>query len=66
MKRCYLLIGLSVLFMSQPASAYLDPGAGSLIWQMLIGIVLGAAFLVKMYWQKTKALFSRTKNDENK
>lgn len=66
MKKCYLLIGLAVLLISQPASAYLDPGAGSLIWQMLIGIVLGAAFLLKMYWQKTKALFRRIQKDESK
>ena len=64
-KKRYLLLGFVVLAATQPASAYLDPGAGSFIWQMLIGIVLGAAFILKMYWQKTKSFFKNLLRNEH-
>jgi len=57
MKQPIFFLLVVVLLATQPASAYLDPGAGSFIWQMLIGIVLGAAFMLKMYWQKAKSFF---------
>ena len=37
--------------------AYLDPGSGSFILQLLLAALLGAAFLVKVYWGKIKAFF---------
>lgn len=41
------------------AYAYLDPGTGSLILQLIAGAVLGASLTVKMWWFRVKALFSR-------
>jgi len=57
----YLILGLvAVLLATQPASAYLDPGAGSFYWQMLIGIVLGTGFMVKIYYNKIKNRFFKS------
>ena len=39
--------------------AYLDPGSGSLILQVIIGGVAAAFFAVKTYWLKIKAFFAR-------
>ena len=39
--------------------AYLDPGSGSLIIQMLIGAVAAAGFAVKTYWMKIKSFFTK-------
>jgi len=39
--------------------AYLDPGTGSFILQMLIAFAVGASFFIKMYWRKVKNFFSR-------
>lgn len=39
--------------------AYLDPGSGSYILQILIGALLGAAFVIKVYWRKIKSFFGR-------
>ena len=36
------------------AHAYLDPGTGSYIFQMLIASVVGGLFALKMYWRKLK------------
>jgi hypothetical protein len=57
MKKRYLFLLLVVLLVTQPASAYIDPGVGSIIWQGLIGIIFSAAFLIKLKWSKIKKFF---------
>lgn len=42
----------------QPARAYLDPGTGSYLFQLLIAFFVGALFTIKLYWGKLKG-FSR-------
>lgn len=37
--------------------AYLDPGSGSFIIQLLVAALFGALFLVKLYWGKIKTFF---------
>ena len=48
--------------------AYLDPGSGSFLIQLLIAGVVGAGFLIRAYWKKIKGLFNRSEakkdNDE--
>lgn len=39
--------------------AYIDPGAGSLLIQLLIGGVAGLAALVKLRWRRIRSYFSR-------
>jgi len=40
------------------AHAYLDPGTGSYILQMVIAGLLGAAFAVKLFWLRIKRFVS--------
>lgn len=42
-----------------PAHAYLDPGTGSLVIQVLIAAVVGAAFAVKVFWKRIAAFLRR-------
>lgn len=42
-----------------PAHAYLDPGAGSIMLQILLGGIAGMAVILKLYWEGVKAFFSR-------
>ena len=44
--------------LTSQASAYLDPGTGSFVFQALIAMGLGAAFTMKMYWRRVKQFFS--------
>ena len=55
------LAGIVLLVVSweQPAYAYLDPGAGSLLLQVLMGGLAGAAVVVKVYWNSLMARFGR-------
>ena len=39
--------------------AYLDPGSGSFLIQLLIAGLVGAGFAIKMSWKKIKRLFNR-------
>lgn len=53
------LIFLAVLDPGRPAHAYLDPGTGSIILQMLLGGVAGVMVVGKLYWHQFKAMFRR-------
>lgn len=46
-----------VLHGSPPA--YLDPGSGSFLLQLLIAGIVGGLFLLRMSWAKVKAFFRR-------
>lgn len=58
---------VGLLILPQDAHAYLDPGTGSYVLQMIIAGLLGAAFAIKLSWFRIKrfisGLFSR--NDRN-
>ena len=43
-----------VLFVAgtTPAYAYLDPGSGSMMVQLLLGGVAGAVVIVRLYWAR--------------
>ena len=44
-------------FFVTEAYAYLDPGSGSVIIQMLIGALAGVGITLKIYWHKIKEKF---------
>jgi hypothetical protein len=44
--------------------AYLDPGSGSFILQILLASLLGGLFLVRTYWQKIINFFRGGSSDE--
>jgi hypothetical protein len=39
------------------ANAYVDPGAGSFIFQALVGGILAAGFAVKVFWRRIVSVF---------
>ena len=45
-----LLVLSLVLANTRPASAYIDPGSGSMLVQLLLGGFAGLAVIVKLYW----------------
>lgn len=64
------LIFLLVLIFLCPSRsyAYLDPGSGSYLLQLIIAGLLAASFTVKSFWRNIKGfvagLFSRPKKDK--
>jgi len=50
---------------SSEAYAYIDPGSGSLIIQMLIGALVGVGITIKIYWNRLKFKFNeKFKSDQ--
>jgi hypothetical protein len=42
-----------------PVVAYVDPGTGSFLLQMVLAGALGAVFTVKAYWARLRGLLLR-------
>ncbi len=47
-----------------PASAYWDPGVGSILWQMIAALLLGVAYTMRVYWYRLKSFFSKKRPEE--
>ncbi len=60
----FILTALITLAFPGYAQAYLDPGSGSYILQILFGVLFGASYLVKVYWGKIKSFFGKTPTEE--
>lgn len=54
-----LLVLFFFLTFIPEAKAYLDPGTGSMIIQIVIGSVLAVGYTVKVYWKKLKSFFRK-------
>lgn len=44
---------------------YLDPGSGSMIFQAIIGALVGVGITVKIYWEKIKFKLSSRFHQED-
>lgn len=57
----------TVIF-AQDATAYLDPGSGSYMLQILLGTLVAGFFAIKQYWHRLKYFFKerfRKKEDRS-
>lgn len=45
------------------ASAYVDPGSTSFVFQALIAFAMAAGLTVKTFWRRLKGMFSRGEAD---
>lgn len=52
--RTIALATITLMSVPQYAHAYLDPGTGSYVFQIVIASVLGAAFAIKTFWFRIK------------
>jgi len=65
LKEILFVISLFYLISPQKLYAYLDPGTGSFIFQLIIAALLGGLFAIKIFWKRIKTflknLFSKGK-----
>jgi len=54
------LLAMSIIFISfeERCFAYIDPGTGSMVLQVIIGMIFGSLLFLKMYFKKIKKFFS--------
>jgi hypothetical protein len=53
-----------LLALSKSAFAYLDPGSGSIVLQVLLGGVAGFILIVKLFWHRILAIFGIRKEEQ--
>ncbi|MCF8468227.1 MAG: hypothetical protein K9G33_12560 [Sneathiella sp.] len=56
---CTALYGFAI---ASPAYAYLDPGTGSMLLQLMLGGVAGLLVIVKLYFHKLTGFFRFNSN----
>ena len=59
-KPVLLLVLLGWMLLEVPVDAYLDPGSGSMLLQILLGGFAAIGVIGKLYWHRLTALFRRT------
>jgi hypothetical protein len=62
MKNTFSVAALAVaaLFViERPVEAYLDPGTGSMLLQVLLGGFAAVGVVAKLYWHRLTGLFTR-------
>ena len=59
-----LFVFCILLTMSINAEAYLDPGTGSMMLQVILGGIAAIGVAVKLYWHKLVAIFRPRRNKE--
>jgi hypothetical protein len=52
-----------LLFLTRPAHAYLDPGSGSMVLQLLLGGVAAVGVVIKLFWHRILNIFGIRKEE---
>jgi predicted Kef-type K+ transport protein len=50
----FFTIGLLLSLLETRAYAYIDPGTGSYLFQIMVASLIGAGFAIKTYWSRIK------------
>lgn len=56
-----LITFLCAVVIVSPVHAYLDPGSGSIVVQVIVGAIAGSLVTIKMFWVKIKSFFTNNK-----
>lgn len=59
-----IFITVLMLLMFTDAVAYLDPGTGSMLLQVILGGIAAVGVAIKLYWHKLRAAFGMAKKEE--
>ncbi len=57
--RIIFVIGVATLCFNSPAHAYINPGIGSIFFQMVLGGFAGLAIVCKLYWAPIKKFYGK-------
>lgn len=60
-----VVVFLSLFLVTKPAFAYLDPGTGGMLIQIVLGGVAGLAVAGKLFWHQLKSFFRFGKDDKS-
>ena len=54
-----LFVAVATFVFPGTSAAYLDPGTGSFIFQIIIAGVVGGLYTIKTYWRNIKGIFKK-------
>jgi len=54
-----MVVILVCVFFVKNSYAYLDPGTGSYVIQVLIGILMGGIITIKFYWKSIRSVIKK-------
>ena len=57
MLRIAVLVLVMLVIFERQAAAYLDPGSGSMLLQVLLGGVAAMSVIARLYWHRLTAVF---------
>ena len=60
-----IIITVLILLFMTDTEAYLDPGTGSMLLQVVLGGVAAVGVAVKLYWHKLRVAFGMGKKEES-
>jgi len=60
-----IIITVLILLFMTDTEAYLDPGTGSMLLQVILGGVAAVGVAVKLYWHKLRVVFGMGKKEES-
>lgn len=61
MKPRYFLFALMLLATTESAFAYLDPGTGSMLLQVILGGIAAVGVALKLFWHKIRVALGMSK-----
>jgi len=61
MKSWYGLLALLLLTIAPSALAYLDPGTGSMLLQVILGGIAAVGVALKLFWHKIRVALGMSK-----
>ena len=56
---------ITLFSITEPAFAYLDPGTGGMLIQIILGGVAGLAVAGKLFWHQLKSFFRFGRSDKS-
>ena len=60
-----LLVAMILVMIPATAQAYIDPGTGALLVQILLAVIATAIVTVKLWWSRFLTLFKKDKPADN-
>jgi hypothetical protein len=63
-KKALIILFALILVFPVKALAYIDPGTGSYMSQLIVAGIFGSLFALKVFWHKIKLLFKKTPSSE--
>lgn len=59
-----IITTLTFLIYMTDSEAYLDPGTGSMLLQVILGGIAAVGVAIKLYWHKLRAAFGMAKKED--